>query len=409
MSQASKKRASQCSPGPASSGTKRQSTLFPQHPSTLPYTSVRDFAYPASHVFHYGSLPEPSEPPSEASTPTSENDEFVDARMPWESWGSDGRNRGHDIPPMQFGDGPPYHEDEDLQSPVVSTRRGKWKMSSADDEEKSRTASIMNPENYDSERGYYVETSGDGSERYYVSQGGEADGPGGDIVTYPPEQSRHSHAYQQETGEGDSDEELDRDFQPNESRYSRDYSFTITSEDEEFHGKAVALYDFAKENENELGISEGQIIWISYRHGHGWLVAEDPKTQESGLVPEEYVRLLRDIKGGEDGMREPSDAGEGASGSGSPPQTTQQAARSSSSNGYHPPVVSTFSTSSKDLDRYPTDQLGHQGQPPPQVVHYSGQRGGSQVTSPVHQHHDGGEQQGLRRPSESKGSPNTKQ
>src|SRR5437667_3973815 len=64
------------------------------------------------------------------------------------------------------------------------------------------------------------------------------------------------------------------------------------------HGKAVALFDFQRENENELPLVEGQIIWVSYRTGQGWLVAEDPKTQESGLVPEEYVRLLRDIRGG---------------------------------------------------------------------------------------------------------------
>ena len=37
---------------------------------------------------------------------------------------------------------------------------------------------------------------------------------------------------------------------------------------------------------------------MSYRHGWGWLVAENPKTREAGLVLEEYVRLLRDISGG---------------------------------------------------------------------------------------------------------------
>src|ERR1700759_4945373 len=83
-----------------------------------------------------------------------------------------------------------------------------------------------------------------------------------------------------------------------QSRYSRDYQFSITSPDEEMHGKAVALFDFARENENELPLVEGQVIWVSYRHGQGWLVAEDPKTRESGLVPEAYVRLLREIQGG---------------------------------------------------------------------------------------------------------------
>lgn len=50
-----------------------------------------------------------------------------------------------------------------------------------------------------------------------------------------------------------------------------------------------------------------------------------------------------------------------------------------------------FSTSSKDLNLYPTEQLGlHAGQAPPQVVHYQGQRGGSQANTPtLTQHHEG--------------------
>jgi hypothetical protein len=64
------------------------------------------------------------------------------------------------------------------------------------------------------------------------------------------------------------------------------------------HGKAVALFDFTREHENELPLTEGQVIYVSYRHGQGWLVAEDPRTGENGLVPEEFVRLLRDIEGG---------------------------------------------------------------------------------------------------------------
>ncbi|KAF2859013.1 hypothetical protein K470DRAFT_203213, partial [Piedraia hortae CBS 480.64] len=55
---------------------------------------------------------------------------------------------------------------------------------------------------------------------------------------------------------------------------------------------SLALYAFEPENPNELRLTEGQIILVSYRHGQGWLVAEDPKTGEQGLVPEAYVRLL---------------------------------------------------------------------------------------------------------------------
>ncbi|KAJ4289654.1 hypothetical protein N0V90_010983 [Kalmusia sp. IMI 367209] len=78
-----------------------------------------------------------------------------------------------------------------------------------------------------------------------------------------------------------------------------DYQSTIPT-GEDVHGKAVVLYDFEGENHNELSVLEGQIIFISYRHVQGWLVAQDPKTGESGLVPEEYIRLLRDIEGGWD-------------------------------------------------------------------------------------------------------------
>jgi hypothetical protein len=67
---------------------------------------------------------------------------------------------------------------------------------------------------------------------------------------------------------------------------------------EEFPRDAVALYDFERQNKNELPLVEGQEVWISYRHGQGWLVAENPKTQQRGLVPESYVRILRDSKGG---------------------------------------------------------------------------------------------------------------
>lgn len=323
--------------------------------------------------------------------------------MPWDSWTADGFNRGHDIPPIQFGDGPPYSEDEDLQSPVVATRHRKHKSSSAALSQTraraSREGDIMNVSNYDSERGYYVGTGGDGSERYYVTHGGEANGPGGEFVTYPADQARQSRGYhvsqQARPREGyRSGSESSSASSPgyhdlDESRYSRDYQFTITSPDEEFHGKAVALFDFERENENELPLVEGQIIWVSYRHGQGWLVAEDPKTQESGLVPEEYVRLLRDIEGGMNSLT--GNAGEGfvsPNEAGTPTQAEhsgqERQGSISSTNGYHQPVVSVFSTSSKDLNPYPTEQLGIQaGQTPPQVVHYHGQRGGSQTNTPT--------------------------
>lgn len=275
----------------------------------------------------------------------------------------------------------------------------------------------MDPDNFDRQRGYYVGTSADGSERYYVNQGGEANGPGGEYVTYPAGQARLSQAHypaaeQQPRHYGSHDPDYpDSDGsspasspgyqEVDESRYSRDYQFTIASPDEEMHGKAVALFDFERENENELPLVEGQIIWVSYRHGQGWLVAEDPKTQESGLVPEEYVRLLRDIEGGISSLTA-NLADSPDNEVGTPTQAEHAQAQSqgaiagpgfghsptpstgNASNGYHQPIVSTFSTSSKDLNPYPQHLLGTQsGQTPPQVVHYHGQRGGSQANTPT--------------------------
>lgn len=341
-----------------------------------------------------------------------------DQRMPWDSWTADGFNRGHDVPPIHFGDGPPYSEDEDLQSPVVATRHRKHKSTSAAMGGPARdgAGAIADRAHYD-DRGYYVGAGGNGSERYYVGHGGEANGPGGEVVTYHRGDARHSQAYYY--GGGGQPQALgrevyvpsDRSSPPsspgggdNESRYSRDYQFTITSPDEEFHGKAVALFDFERENENELPLVEGQIIWVSYRHGQGWLVAEDPKTQENGLVPEEYVRLLREIEGGMNSLTGQALAGDDVMSTSPNPndevdtptlpdsgaetqetqQPQQQQGNGGSANGYHQPVVSSFSTSSKDLDPYPKGQLGLQGgQVPPQVVHYHGQRGGSQANTPT--------------------------
>lgn len=155
------------------------------------------------------------------------------------------------------------------------------------------------------------------------------------------------------------------------------------------HGKAVALFDFEQENENELPLIEGQVIWVSYRQCQGWLVAQDPSTHEIGLVPEEYVRLLRDIQGGLNSLtgqineQHVSPVGD----SGTPTQAEHSQSfghtptTSNGANEYQQPIVSTFSTSSADLHPYPQHLLGTQsGQAPPQVVHY---RGGSQANTPT--------------------------
>lgn len=158
---------------------KEQSPLSPDYPefkSALPYCLVRDFGYPEFHPLHYGI-------PLSAMSGTQRSSEIQG-----------------DYDDNQLEDGPPWQEDPDLTSPVVTS---------------------------------------------------------------------HEH--------GD--------------RISKEYEFSVASADE-IHGRAVALFDFTPENDNEAPLREGQIIWVSYRHGQGWLVAEDPETGETGLVPEEYVQIL---------------------------------------------------------------------------------------------------------------------
>lgn len=332
---------------------------------------------------------------------------------------------------MAYGDGPPYSEDEDLHSPVVVSSRHKKSISTfANFGGTNRSARGSGPGNethgdspispgHDKDRGYFAGTNGDGSETYYISEADErANGPGGELVTYPPDPDRQSllapntytvpgqrdshfattltnRSYVQEPPEDSDDETTDVPYQ---SRFSKDYQFTIASPDEEMHGKAVALFDFERENENELPLSEGQVIWVSYRHGQGWLVAEDPKTRESGLVPEEYVRLVRDIEGGltslggepaeDKSVLSPVSASPSLAATSAQPDAarTHSAHPSNGSNAgseKRPPVVSTFSTSSKDLSPYPHRLLGSQaGQAPPPVVHYGSQSSTPTLASP---------------------------
>ncbi|KAF1952916.1 hypothetical protein CC80DRAFT_518541 [Byssothecium circinans] len=355
-----------------------QSTAFPIFHSSLPYTLVRDFAYSAIHPLFYGPLPEQ---PSDISTPASEVSRRLSdpPAVPSYSDRAGQWDAGEQLPQTSFADGPPYSEDEDISSPVVTSHT----------RHKKHKSNIVNFDQTRGRRGYPEEVrrgsySGrDGN--YYVTESHEpVDGPGGEYITYPPESSslqvptgasrRDSHfattlprrAYADDEGPPyDSDEEMSEpgDLLNDESRFSRDYQFTIASPAEEMHGKAVALFDFERENDNELPLIEGQVILVSYRHGQGWLVAEDPKTGESGLVPEEYVRLLRHIEGGwnglmngttvhkelaadSEGLLSPISAGPEA-------KTPTQADHKQ-----YAPVISTFSTSTKDLEPYPKEMLG---------------------------------------------------
>lgn len=274
--------------------------------------------------------------------------------------------RKEQLPAMSFSDGgPPYSEDEDLHSPIVTSSRHKKNRSQVYERGRS-------PGDADPDRGTVVGLSGNQGE------------PGGAIDDYvvgrlPPRHRDSNFAKplqrQRSPYEGvDQLSEEGSDVDEGDGRFSKDYSFTIASPDEEMHGKAVALFDFESEHENELALKEGQIILVSYRHGQGWLVAEDPRTGESGLVPEEFVRLIRDIEGGLNGLNSVTldDNGDplspisnDAASAMTPtpaqhefPSSSQSQHNSRPSGEKHPPVQSTFSTSSRDFSPLPTKADG---------------------------------------------------
>ncbi|KAG8533719.1 uncharacterized protein KY384_001460 [Bacidia gigantensis] len=390
-------------------GSRPISQAFPIFHSSLPYSLVRDFAYPVAHPCHYGPPPTPSEPASGSSTPASDRHRRLSdpAGTAWDGGGAWGGGEsyfaGPPLPQMAYRDGPPYSEDEDLHSPVVKSsrsRKSKGGKEGSEQADRHERRSFLTGISEDS-----TKTS------YYRDEDESADGPGGELIPDPPDGPREStlapNRYRQQVsqpqqgrlnqafgfGEVDDSEEDSLGIpERNDSRYSRDYQFTIASPDEEMHGKAVALFDFERENENELPLAEGQIIWVSYRHGQGWLVGEDPKTGDAGLVPEEYVRLLRDIEGGLgslsiEGGPEESEEGSPENRSPTKPEHIPVHSPHSSGGGGHneknAAVVSSFSTSSKDLDPYPHHLLGQQtGQMPPQVAHYSSQSNTPTVRSP---------------------------
>ncbi|KAF2006397.1 hypothetical protein P154DRAFT_422467 [Amniculicola lignicola CBS 123094] len=368
-----------------------QSTAFPIFHSSLPYSLVRDFAYGPLHPLFYGPLPEQ---PSNISTPASEVSRRLSDPPPvawhhdrggWSASGSWDSGSGEQLPQTSYADGPPYSEDEDIHSPVVTSHHARHKKHKSNVVDFDQTRGRRGfPEEL--RRGSFANANGDGNHVYYVSDLSEATTPSGEYITYPPATAQSSSSLSVPTGGSrrdshfaailpqraytnapappyDSDEEMSEpDYLSEENRFSRDYQFTIASPEEEMHGKAVALFDFARENDNELPLVEGQVILVSYRHGQGWLVAQDPKTGESGLVPEEYVRLLRDIEGGwnglmngalhahsndsQEGLLSPVSAGQEVK---TPTQADHRA---------YTPVISTFSTSTKDLEPYPKEMLG---------------------------------------------------
>lgn len=267
---------------------------MPQFKSSLPYTEVRDFAYPSIHPLHYG--PQPKDPADEsrsssqlfdyqggggwghgfgrrASDPShsgqgggSDWDSF------WETDATEFIDKPYP-PPLRFEDGPPWSEDEDLQSPVVRPSRHRRNKTDGSSTGRGRLGDSQRRKSEYVTRGHgsggmgitraQSQIYGAPAEAYYQASG----------LPYHLDDSEYDNA-------GGANEWLDDNRMQDESRLSQEFWVSIGSPEEEMHGKAVALFDFARENDNELELVEGQVIWVSYRHGGGmgWLVAQDPKT-----------------------------------------------------------------------------------------------------------------------------------
>jgi len=301
----------------------------PQFTSSLSYASVRDFAYPAIHPLHYGptmssGLTTPGDLQeaigfggwftsggsgyrrlSDPAVPSQDNPLWGDAAALFR------QKQSNQPPPLNFEDGPPWSEDDDLQSPVVvpkqATHHRKHKSSMAhlgSQHNRHHSKNVFTPTtlqhfprgDWESRR---RSTGGHGllevpGDSYYTTSAGRQDlangEPGGELYHHA-ETDEYDPAgagyYDPDYVYSDDDDEEGGSFDGDNtdfynSRLSKDYQFTIASPAEEMHGKAVALFDFIQENENELPLVEGQVVWVSYRHGMGWLVAEDPKT---GTLP----------------------------------------------------------------------------------------------------------------------------
>jgi len=95
--------------------------------------------------------------------------------------------------------------------------------------------------------------------------------------------------------EGEGDEDVEEDKEDIGRRQS-----VILPNDYIVNKRAIALYSFKPENDNELGFEEGDTLFISYRHGQGWLVAENQERNNTGLVPEEFVSFVEPNQEDED-------------------------------------------------------------------------------------------------------------
>lgn len=287
------------------SRSRPQSSVFPAFHSSLQYAMVRDFAYPAFHPMHYGP---PPEPPSGATTPGSEWSQSRRLSDPQDSsWSSSGGSWG--------GAGYLYPESGGNVEALPSTS---FNEESGDDFRSShhrRSRSYNSIPDWD--RGRRRESSGrEGghNDNMFQFSNSQLDPAGSESLRHSrgfhkrdshfaatltsrafhhSEETHLQNEPRRRTGEDEDIIPLDSE---NSTHAQSPQRASMGPDDELFAGESLALYAFEPLNPNELRLHEGQIILVSYRHGQGWLVAEDPATGEQGLVPEEYVRLVRDIE-----------------------------------------------------------------------------------------------------------------
>jgi len=291
------------------SRSRPQSSVFPAFHSSLPYAMVRDFAYPAFHPMHYGP---PPDPPSGATTPGSEWSQSRRLSDPqdnaWSSsgragpWGGDGYlypdSHVEALPSTSFGEEGGDIDHFDLRS---SQHRRSRSYNNIPDWERGRRRESSGRDPAFTESMFHFNGSSQldpaGSSSLRHSRGfHKRDSHFAATLTsraFHTSEQQPESATRRRTGEDEDVIPLDSE---NSTHAQSPQRASMGPDDELFAGESLALYAFEPLNPNELRLREGQIILVSYRHGQGWLVAEDPATGEQGLVPEEYVRLVRDIE-----------------------------------------------------------------------------------------------------------------
>ncbi|TKX23235.1 SH3 domain-containing protein 2 [Elsinoe australis] len=291
------------------SRSRHTSTVFPLFHSSLAYALVRDFAYPPYNPMHYGPIPDRH---STLSSPDGDYDSSrrVSDPPPWDASAGPWRDSsfdnttGQQLPSTSFGLGVDDSDDDNPNSNRRSSRRiskHRKSKSYADMEAYTRGRRRSSREYKSSTRAQPSTTTSQPSTNSsaYV---GYFSGPYDD---------RNDSAYSSTQATSNQQQATttttlppfreDGESVPYSPSALEDHRPESASLDESFAGPSLALYDFSPENDNELELREGQIIQVGYRHGQGWLVAMNLETGEQGLVPEEYVRLLRDIEGWGDG------------------------------------------------------------------------------------------------------------